>query len=107
MILALTRTFFKRPPKARPLPLNPLSTMFCAYLEAVKSPDNLEVERLADAIALALVDARAVRIRRVCVAYLRPGAAWREGASALERRGVTLTKRNVRHGVFVYASLKE
>ena len=105
--MSLADWFFKRPPKATPLPLNPLSTLFCAYLEAMRCR-SLEVESLADAIALALVDARALRFKRVCVAYLLPGSAWREGTlHAIEQRGVTVTKRDVRHGVFVYASLEK
>ncbi len=105
--LALAYRFFKRPPKVNPLPLNPLSGLFCAYLEAVKRSCPVEAERLADAIALALVDARALRLRRVCVAYLRRGAEVHEDTlKALEQRGVTLTQREVRHGVFVYAGLE-
>ena len=107
--MSLANWFFKRPPDTTPLPLNPLSTLFHAYLEAVRlSPGSFEVECLADRIALVLVDARALRCSRVCVAYLHRGPAWREGTlSALRLRGVSLTHRQARHGVFVYASLEK
>ena len=74
----------------------------------MKDSCPIEAKRLADAIALALVDARALHFKRVCVTYLRRGAEVHEDTTkALEQRGVEVTKRAVRHGVFVYASLKE
>ena len=85
---------FQARPKTPALPLKPLSTLFCAYFEAVRlSPYRFEVERLADGIALELVDARARRFSRVCIAFLHPGPGWRNGALSAPRLcGATLNQ---------------